>query len=248
MMSKKEDWNQQISILAAKDFASRLSKTGTWRCISRDSASKQLAIDSRLLPPMHDGLGVWLIDFGVAQRSKVEERYWTINDPMTDLFMDEAKTANRKSPRRAKSAERLAEELAQQIKFGEEAELWVLDYEHNRLKSHPLSSQIRKVSSDDVSAGYDIMSFKNDHSINLDLFIEVKSHGERKVFHWSRNEIATALEFGNDYVLYLVDRKRMSCPNYHPHIINGPTPEMFSLVGSGWRVEATSFEHVAISN
>src|SRR3546814_14278892 len=95
-------------------------------------------------------------------------------------------------------------------------------------------------------SGYDIVSFASVHSIRHNRFIEVKSHGERKVFHWSRNEIATAVEFGEDYALYLVDRDRCEQAGYSPHMITGPTPEMFALPDSGWRVEATSFEHVEI--
>jgi hypothetical protein len=111
---------------------------------------------------------------------------------------------------------------------------------------HPLRDQIRLVSKEDVAAGYDIASFATISSLQHDRFVEVKSHGETKLFHWSRNEIATAREFGEDYALYLVDRTKMMELAYEPHVIVGPTPEMFDRPGSGWRVEATSFEHVAL--
>ncbi len=115
------------------------------------------------------------------------------------------------------------------------------------MRGHPLLDQIRRISLNDVGAGYDIASFAGSTSLEHDLFIEVKSHGAQKVFHWTRNEIATAREFGESYALYLVDRTRSDVPGYVPHIITGPTPEMFHGPESGWSVEATSFEHTAIA-
>jgi hypothetical protein len=173
-------------------------------------------------------------------------RHWHVTEPHQAIFLASVRRLNDKRPRRAKSAERLAAELAQQAEDGEAAELWVMHFERMRLRDHPFYDQVRRVSSIDVSAGYDIASFAGPGSLGHDLFIEVKSHGARKAFHWSRNEIATAVAFGEEYALYLVDRARLGDPGYTPHIITAPTPEMFHQPDSGWTVEATSFEHVAV--
>lgn len=227
------------------EFTALLTKAEAWSCICRDPVTGVLTIDAMTLPLIRDGLAMWLTDFAIAERAAVQARFWKVSDDHIEAFLTGARESNKLTPRRAKSAERLAADLAQQAEVGAAAEIWVVEFERERLSGHPLRDQIRRVSEDDVTAGYDIVSFASVHSIRHDRFIEVKSHGERKVFHWSRNEIATALEFGEDYALYLVDRSQCGQTGYVPHIITRPTPEMFALPCSGWRVEATSFEHIA---
>lgn len=230
------------------EFIALLTKAEAWSCVGHDPATGDLTIDAMTLPPIRDGLAMWLTDFAIAHRVAVQTRFWTVAANHSKAFLKGARDANKMTPRRAKSAERLAADLARQAEAGAAAEVWVVQYERERLFDHPLREQIRRISEEDVSAGYDIVSFASAHSIRHDRFIEVKSHGERKVFHWSRNEIATAVEFGEDYALYLVDRARCEQAGYAPHMITGPTPEMFTAPDSGWRVEATSFEHTATSD
>lgn len=231
----------------AGELISRLVEDRAWGCMRLDPDDGTITIDAMTLPKMSDGLGMWVTDFAVASRDRTEARYWEVAGRHRSAFLAGVRRTNETRMRRAKSAERLAAELARQVEAGEAAELWVLKFERARLRDHPLHDQIRRVSVDDVSAGYDIVSFSGSSSLQHDLFIEVKSHGLMKVFHWSRNEIMTAEEFGEEYALYLVDRTRMDDAGYAPHIISGPSPEMFAQPGSGWKVEATSFEHVAIS-
>jgi len=239
-------WRAWIAEQVVGEFTSKLSKSSTWSCVRFEQTSGGVIIDAMLLPPMGDGLEVWVIDFEIAGRSSVETRFWSVAPIYREKFIKALKHANAGRIRRTKSADRLAEELARQAADGAVAEQWVLEFERRRMASHPFCDLIRQVSVDDVGAGYDIISFASLSSTEHDLFIEVKSHGARKAFHWSRNEIATAADFGEAYALYLVDRERCSDPDYKPQIITGPSPEMFALPGSGWKVEATSFEHVAI--
>lgn len=246
--AERLDWPGLIAERVVAEFTALLTKAEAWSCVGRDPATGNFTIDAMTLPPIRDGLTMWLTDFAIARRATVQTRFWTVTDNHKGAFLTGARDANKKTPRRAKSAERLAADLARQAEAGVAAEVWVVQYERERLSNHPLRDQIRRVSDEDVSAGYDIVSFASVHSIRHDRFIEVKSHGKRKVFHWSRNEIATAVEFGEDYALYLVNRDQCDQAGYGPHIINGPTPDMFALPDSGWRVEATSFEHAAISD
>ncbi|QBX99471.1 DUF3883 domain-containing protein [Rhodophyticola sp. CCM32] len=241
-----KDWSNAIVAQLAQDLAARITRDNAWSCLKRESTSGEFRIDSMTLPSLEDGLGLWITEFGIATRSSFAARYWTVVIEHQHLFLAEATNANRKLPRRSKSAARLAADLERQAHHGEAAEKWVLEFERRRLSKHPLRDQIRRISIDDVAAGYDILSFASEGSLNHDLFIEVKSHGVTKLFHWSRNEIATAREFGQEYALYLVDREQTSKAEYSPHIIMAPYPEMFSSPDSGWKVEATSFEHVAL--
>lgn len=234
-----------IADRVANELIDRLGQEKAWSCVRLDPVNESITIDALTLPAMTDGLGMWLTEFGIAARERAEARYWQVTERHRRAFLSGARNANTSRPRVAKSAQRLAADLARQAEDGKAAEEWVLQYERERLRDHPLCDQIRRVSEDDVGAGYDVLSFSSRSSLQHDLFIEVKSHGIMKLFHWSRNEIATAEEFGEEYALYLVDRTRMSDADYRPHIISAPTPEMFAQPGSGWKVEATSFEHIA---
>src|SRR3546814_15739881 len=101
------------------------------------------------LPPIRDGLAMLLTDFTIAQRAAVQTRFWTVFSDHNDAFLTGARDANKKTPRRATSAERLAADLARQAEAGAAAELWVGPYERERLSGHPLQDQIRRVSEDD---------------------------------------------------------------------------------------------------
>jgi hypothetical protein len=241
-----DDWREWIARRVAFDLASVLTRAGAWSCMKFDPDAGVMMIDAMTLPSMPDGLGMWVTDFGVANRTTVQTRFWTVAQEHSAIFLARVREANAHQAPRAKTAEHLAAELARQAEEGEAAELWVVEFERRRLRNHPLRDQIRRISIEDVSAGYDIVSFASLSSLQHDFFIEVKSHGTTKLFHWSRNEIATAREFREAYALYLVDRTRCSEPGYAPHVITAPSPEMFSPPDSGWQVEPTSFEHLAV--
>lgn len=228
------------------DLVTKLNQTDAWGCVHLDAETQAVTLDGMSLPLMSDGLGMWIIEFGVASREQTESRHWEVGTRYVDAFISGVRTKNAKSPRRARSAEELARQLAAQAENGRLAEEWVLKYERDRLHGHAFVDQVRRVSEVDVAAGYDIASFANLTSLRHDLFIEVKSYGAIKLFHWSRNEIATAKEFGEEYALYLVDRTQMDNAGYTPHAISAPTPEIFARPESGWKVEATSYEHVAM--
>ena len=241
-----KDWRALIAKQVALELTVCLTKANAWSCLRFETVTRTIRIDAMMLPTLLDGLGMWITEFGVAERSSIAARHWTIAAEHTRVFLAGVKSANQGLPRRAKSAEHLAAELERQAMHGEAAEKWVIEFERRRLRMHPLREQIRRISMDDVAAGYDILSFASPTSLQHDLFIEVKSHGATKLFHWTRNEIATAREFGESYALYLVDRNRCADPEYIPHIITGPSREMFSTSQSGWKVEATSYEHIAL--
>jgi hypothetical protein len=237
---------ETIAKRSAAEMIRRIEDHEGWTCLKTHLPDGSITVDSMILPAMADGLGLWIIDFGIASRDAVQSRHWSITKEYKGVFERAAREANSKRPRRAKSAAQLEQDLVAQAAAGILAEEWVLAFERRRLASHPLRDLIRRVSENDVAAGYDIVSFSGPTSIHHDRFIEVKSYGEVKRFFWTRNEIATAKEFGEQYCLYLVDRRRIEEPGYSPHIISGPTPEMFGAEGSGWSVSATSFEHVAL--
>lgn len=121
---------------------------------------------------------------------------------------------------------------------GEKAEAFAFEFEKKRLQE-PLSSKVRIISSLDVSAGYDILSFDSDESVEFDRFIEVKASKRGNDFFWSSNEYEFAKLKGNQYFLYLVDLSKINDQDYVPTMIINPAS---SIMDSGdWLVETETF-------
>jgi len=94
---------------------------------------------------------------------------------------------------------------------GSIAEHYALNYEKRRLenkKAQLNSLRINLISSQNVSAGYDIASFDSGESKDFDRFIEVKSSQFPKVhFFISKNEVKKARERSNQYWIYYVEMR-----------------------------------------
>lgn len=157
-----------------------------------------------------------------------------INHSFEALFEKQQKKANR-----TKTLEKLKEELENQELQGARAELFVLEYEKRRLGSAALSEKVKQISTIDVSAGYDIVSFAGPGSTSYDRFIEVKSYQGGVHFYWSENEIATAKLHGDKYYLALVDDSKLSVPGYAPLFIRNPAGEI--LETDAWILTPTSY-------
>jgi hypothetical protein len=109
-----------------------------------------------------------------------------------------------------------------QNRYGEDAEIFVLDIEKQNFKEHLLVDAIEQISHIDTSAGYDICSLKSQASLVIDKFIEVKSYSGSPYFYWSKNEIKIAKQERNNYFLYLVNRDEINQEGYSPLIIQNP--------------------------
>lgn len=113
-----------------------------------------------------------------------------------------------------------------------------MEYETTRLSSHQRFP--KRISSIDVSAGYDILSYQNSNSQNYDRYIEVKSYRGKPHFYWSANEKKVAEALGENYFLYLVDLLEMeqNRVNYIPTIIANPAE---TLCSEEWMIEPDSY-------
>jgi len=236
-------WFEPLARLVAEDLASRIAK-GSVNCLQSKSAKDGLWLDSMLLPGSAEGLPFWVIDFAVATRDSTRSRFWRITESYEALFLEGARESNRQRVRRTMSAAELDAKLDDDARHGREAEEWVVEFERRRLSGHPLIDQVRRVSDENVAAGYDIVSFSEPSILHHDLFIEVKSYHGSKRFFWSRTEIASAEVLGEDYSLYLVDRGQADQPGYKPQIIRGPYSALLQSQSSGWSVSPTTFECV----
>jgi hypothetical protein len=144
--------------------------------------------------------------------------------------------------------EEFEKNLAQKQIYGEEAEDFTLAYEKKRMLKHIKHKMIEKISTYDVSAGYDVISFDSILSTKIDRFIEVKSYSGKPAFYWSRNEIDQARIKRGSYYLYLVNRDEMNTEGYTPLIVQDPYETVYA--SSDWskapsvtyvtKIEATS--------
>lgn len=101
----------------------------------------------------------------------------------------------------SKSQKEFDKEIYEKKIRGELAEVFVMEFEKNKLSDYSFSPIRQSV--DDVGLGYDILSYD---IYGKEIFIEVKSI-KNNSFFWSENEIATSQEFQNDYFIYLVSFK-----------------------------------------
>ncbi|MFD0750167.1 DUF3883 domain-containing protein [Mucilaginibacter calamicampi] len=164
-----------------------------------------------------------LIDFEIIKiHPTTEIKKFIINSRYKKLF---DKTILPEIKRRKIGIEEFQLSLEQQQIYGEEAEKFVLKFEHDRLNGNKTIDWVAEYS---VAEGYDIASFNNELSIVNDRFIEVKSFSGRPYFFWSRNEIDIARIKKGEYYLYLVDRDKMNNIDYTPLIIQNPYVEIYN--------------------
>lgn len=115
------------------------------------------------------------------------------------------------------------------------AEDFVLNYERARLIGHQRLSLVRRISLENVAAGYDIISFESPKSIVADRFIEVKSFRTTEQFFLSAGEAAVASKLKDRYFIYVVDAEASKQPDYQPRIVQNPMKTIFSS-DSNWSV------------
>lgn len=144
------------------------------------------------------------------------------------------------SQRRRISLEELRNKIEKEAEAGEISEKFALDFEKRRLEGTGLSHKVRQISTVDVGAGYDIVSFNGKGSTSYDRFIEVKTISPEGIsFFWSRNEIEISRVKESRYYLYLVDISKIHQKDYLPMIICNPSINIES--SDEWKMEAQSF-------
>lgn len=141
-----------------------------------------------LYAPNH---GVWALTtrgFEVLEESQLDERGAKIVEVDYEISPEAFKTLMEKASN-----------------IGEEGELFVLDYEKQRLKKlgfQNLADQVVQISKLNVAAGYDILSYDQN---GQEIFIEVKtSIGSHLSFEITENELNKARQFQDSYFVYKV--------------------------------------------
>jgi hypothetical protein len=115
-------------------------------------------------------------------------------------------------------------ELEQRKIRGSKAELFVMNFEGDKLKETNYSP--RRMSLDNVGLGYDIESYETD---GTNIFIEVKALKNGEMFHWSKNEIKVSKRLGKHYLIYTIQFNKESEPVKIKRVIKDPYSEIFEL-------------------
>ena len=144
-----------------------------------------------------------------------------------------------KLKKKTMSIKQLYRKLEQNIIIGEQAEQFVKDYEKRRISNETLKKQIKIISDIDVCAGYDIVSFNSDDSVEYDRFIEVKAVSVDFQFFWSTGEIEVARIKNQEYFLYLVEMSKIHLAEYHPVMISNPSSSLIS--SDEWLLEPQNY-------
>lgn len=150
------------------------------------------------------------------------------------LFADEARKHARKM-----SIDRLKQIQEKEAEQGEAGELFVLEFEKNRIGDPTSAERIKRVSEIDVAAGYDIVSLSSRDAKAVDRFIEVKTYRGRRHFFWSANEIEASRLYGDKYMIALVDYDKIGVDGYEPTFIADPIKNVKE--SSDWIMTPTSF-------
>ena len=188
------------------------------RNIQFDRGNSIYYLKNHLIPFKLHSIRNLLLALGFLEMSDKTDQL-VVSKLFTDFFEDLIKRVNYKKKQTKKDLEK---SLKLRESLGIEAEEFVLKYEIIRLKNHPFADRIKRISDDDVSAGYDIESFSDFSSVFPNRFIEVKSYSESISFFWSRNEVEKAKSLRDEYYLYLVDRSKLAEKDYKPKILQDP--------------------------
>ena len=156
-----------------------------------------------------------------------------INPKNKKLFENEIADKLRKTI----SLDELKKQLKEQEVHGEEAEIFVVNYEKKRLNN---KDGIEWIAPYDVRAGFDILSFHSQNDSEHNRFIEVKSYtGKKPYFYWTKNEMKKARDIQEDYLVYLVCRDKIKENDYCPIIICNPIENI--LKNNSWIKEIDKF-------
>lgn len=204
---------------------------------------EKISISINSIPLKYKGLKNLLISVGFFTVDAENPYQFVIEDDYQEYFENQVipwlHDIRGYSPESGITFEEFKEIQRAKEQAGIIAEEFVLIFEQNRLHGHPLKSHIKIISWIKVDAGYDINSFDRLNSLQIDRYIEVKSYSGNISFYWSRNEIEKARILEQKYFLYLVDRNKITKPNYEPIICQDPYKTVFK--SSDWSKDPQSW-------
>ena len=204
--------------------------------ISYDIIRQSIQIANSSFKFKYANVRQFLLDFDFLQPHPDRHiRKFIINSSFRKIFEINVLPEIRK---RKVGIEELEKQLSIKQIHGEEAEIFVMEFEERRLLP---DKQPERISLYSVNAGYDIVSFNDKSSADPDRFIEVKSYTGKPRFYWSRNEVDVAKVKKDSYFLYLVDRSRLKSDGYTPIIIQNPYKNLIAKSSKKWSREIDGY-------
>lgn len=201
---------------------------------SFDALSNKTLFRNELFPLNYSVIRNTLINIGFFEVShSLHGTTFYVSDMYEKVLSKICKTEKKKL-----TLSQLRKKLESDAEIGEKAEQFSLMFEQRRI-TNSLSEKIKIISDIDVTAGYDLLSYESNDSVDYDRFIEVKAASRDMGFFWSRNEYEMAKLKGEHYYLYLVDVGQIDKPGYVPKIIQNPAESV--MESSDWMVEPQSY-------
>lgn len=200
-----------------------------------DNSQQRIRFKNEIFPLNKSSYRNLLVSIGFIEIEKNDKMIHFFVTKNNELIMEE----RLKEYRKKMTLLQLKKSLEDKEMAGEEAEKFVLSYEKKRLKDSKVCNCIRQISHIDVSAGYDIVSFKTINSTEVDRYIEVKAVKNDFHFYWSVNEYSSAKVKGNKYCLYLVELTKIENVDYEPYIIENPYE--FFEENSDWLIQTQTY-------
>lgn len=237
------DKPEDFGIRLAQSLISRLRDTHYFTAVFCDGAltlepqTRVLYVATSKIPLKFLQLIVLLRNFGLLQEKAAGTGLLAVHPRLSEALTDVAVSSSYRASSRKLSLANLKALQAAQEAQGAEAENYVVALERKRLSTHPRVGFIRSIASEDVAAGFDIVSFETELSLMYDRFIEVKSFKDRLCFFWSKNEFDVARRLGDSYYLYIVDIGRVDDDQCAPLIIRNPV----ETISDKWIIEPDSW-------
>lgn len=199
-----------------------------------DADANRIRFKNELFPLEFSAIRNALISQGLFELERTSQRtIFYLAEKYTNIIRIRIKKQKKKF-----SLEQLKKRLEENELAGELAEQFVLNFERKRLPDD-MKNEVRIISSIDVSAGYDIVSYETSSSMEIDRFIEVKAVDREMGFFWSENEYEVAKLKGTRYYLYLVDLENIREENYEPMMICDPVNSI--MKSDDWLVETQTY-------
>lgn len=212
-----------------------------------DHDGRGLRVSATQLPGRSQCYPYALLEFDIFRRIALDEPFWIVADDVIAHFTNWLGQRNKGFAGRMFSLADLKAAQRAKEAAGRIAEEWVLAWERERLAGHLFLDSVRSISDENAAAGFDILSFDSARALSHDRFIEVKGYAEEFSFFWSPEEMEAARRLRMRYWLYLVDRRRISSPAYHPELIQDPVGYFLDRDPLGWSVSAQGLKFTRLT-
>ena len=222
----------------------RLASTSLFQL---DHDGRGLRVSAAQLPGRAECYPYALLEFNIFRRDALDEPFWIVADDVVARFTTWLRQRNLGATGRMFSLADLKTAQHAREAAGRVAEEWALAWERARLVGHLFLDSVRRISDENAAAGFDILSFDGLRTLSHDRFIEVKSYADEFSFFWSHEEMEAARRFRMRYWLYLVDRRRISSPAYHPEQIQDPVGYFLDRDPIGWSVSAQGLKFTRLT-